>query len=223
MAIHSLAEQMAAGSNPAIPVNRQASHNKRGPRPKRLPRIFLLFFNLGLVWAALLTAPQALAERRPLPGIIGRDDRVPLDSKSWPWQALGRINQANGGHCTGALIAADTVLTAAHCLMDRFTGLWLDARELVFVAGYHRDEDAGFARGRGIFHGQGVVDPRHPALKDIPNDWAVLYLDHPLPIRPVRLHALPLTLAGSVRLLRAGYSQDRPHLLSTAWMKTAYW
>jgi protease YdgD len=98
--------------------------------------------------------------------------------------------------------------------MDRASGLWLAAREVVFVAGYRRDEDLGFARGRDILRPQGSVDPRHPALEDIPNDWAVLYLDHPLPVRPVPLRPLPLAMGSGAHLMRAGYSQDRPHLLS---------
>jgi len=171
----------------------------------------------AFVLALLALAPLALA-RGPLPGIIGQDDRVPLDTESWPWQAIGRVNQANGAHCTGALIAADAVLTAAHCLIDRRTGLWLAAHEVVFVAGYRRDEDAGFSRGRDILRPPQAIDAKNPTVQGVVNDWAVLYLEHALPVRPILVRPLPPVAengkAPAVHLMLAGYSQDRPHLLS---------
>lgn len=165
----------------------------------------------------LLAASAPAAAQTPaaaMPGIIGHDDRALLDSAAWPWQALGRVNQASGAHCTGALIAADAVLTAAHCLMDRQTGEWLAAEAIVFVAGYRREQDQGFARGRQILHADYRINPRKPSLDDIGHDWAVLYLQHPLPIRPIPVHPLPVAYTAVPLLMRAGYSQDHPHLLS---------
>ena len=37
------------------------------------------------------------------------------------WEAVGRLDRKGEGFCTGALIAPDIVLTAAHCLYDRDT------------------------------------------------------------------------------------------------------
>lgn len=173
---------------------------------------------LALMLLAGFATPALPADRvgRPLPGIVGEDDRTPLDSEVWPWRALGRVNQAGGVHCTGALIAKDAVLTAAHCLMDRRTGLWLDASAVVFAAGYRRGEAVDFAHGREILHSPQAIDPRHPSIQDVAEDWAVLYLEHPMPIRPIPIHLLPPEDANgkAVRFKRAGYSQDRPHLLS---------
>lgn len=148
----------------------------------------------------------------PRPGIVGQDDRKPLDTAAWPWQALGRVNQANGSHCTGAMIAQDAVLTAAHCLIDRFSGNWLAPKDIVFVAGYRRDEDLGFARGREIIHPEHTINLSRPILRDIGDDWAVLYLDHALPVKPIPIQPLPVDKVN--HLLLAGYSQERPHMLS---------
>ncbi len=39
-----------------------------------------------------------------------------------PWEAVGRLNIGGNSFCTGALIAPDIVLTAAHCLYNSDTG-----------------------------------------------------------------------------------------------------
>ena len=52
------------------------------------------------------------------------------------WQAVGRLNLGARGFCTGALIAPDLVLTAAHCLYDKDTGARIDDRDIEFLAGW---------------------------------------------------------------------------------------
>lgn len=175
-------------------------------------------FLLILALACALSPPAAFGQGRqyPPPGILGADDRAPLDSTAWPWQAIGRLNQPHGGYCTATLVAPDAVLTAGHCLTDKRGGQKLTAQDLVFVADLRRDDDLGYARGRAIGHAPPPPLAGRPrTLDDIAEDWALVYLEHPLPIRPVP--ALPLTAADASpppRLQRAGYGQDRPNLLS---------
>lgn len=51
------------------------------------------------------------------------------------WEAVGRLDLGGRGFCTGALIAPDLVLTAAHCLYDRDSGDRIDPSEIEFKAG----------------------------------------------------------------------------------------
>ena len=182
----------------------------------------ILEVRAGLALALALAAvpwwpPMAGAQlaRDSLPGIVGQDDRVALDPTAWPWHALGRINQGTGAHCTGTLVAPDAVLTAAHCVFHGRTQRRLQPRELHFVAGYRRGDYVAHARGRAV-----VVAPAYryrasPTLAEIAEDWAIVLLDRPLAIRPIPVRALPADGAvADGRLQRAGYSQDRAHLLS---------
>lgn len=147
---------------------------------------------------------------------MGHDDRVALDSASWPWQAIGRVNQPDAAaYCTGTLVSQDTVLTAAHCVFDHKAARWLQPEELVFVAGLRRDEDAGFATGRHILRSE-QGEPR-PNMENIAHDWAIIQLNHSLSIQPIKVEPLanvtPLQLNG-LHLETAGYAKDRPYLLS---------
>lgn len=185
-----------------------------------IPRRFGMFFRAAsrfdraLAAVLFLSVPCADAARVfPPPGIVGGDDRAPLDSTAWPWQAIGRLNQPHGGYCTATLIAPDAVLTAGHCLTDRRTGQRLAARDLVFVADLRRDDDLGYARGRTLDHAPPADLGTAPGLEALAGDWAVVRLEHPLPIRPVPIRPLP-DAGPSPRLQRAGYGQDRPNLLS---------
>lgn len=171
--------------------------------------IVLICLGLRISEAAPPVVPGAVHEDA-LPGIVGKDDRVPLDSTQWPWQAIGRINQPDArGHCTGTLVAPDRVLTAVHCLYDQKTHRWFSADEISFVANPRRDEDAGFSRGKRIIKTQN--QPPGSDAASIQVDWAILVLEHPLHVRPIPIDTIELKAA--FHLMTAGYPKDRPYLL----------
>lgn len=68
---------------------------------------------VGFVFFA--TIYGAIAADLPLlPGIGPDDRRVAVDPARPPWDAIAKVQSEIGNRCTGALIAPDVVLTAAH-------------------------------------------------------------------------------------------------------------
>jgi protease YdgD len=117
--------------------------------------------------------------------IIGRDNRVPVLTRKFPWSTIGRIEyRANGSSytCTGSLIGRNLVLTNAHCLIDKNSGKPVVAKnsnpsttQLVFKPSLIRN--TSIDKARVIDYQYGTADPRRANPAD---DWAILKLDKPL-------------------------------------------
>lgn len=120
-----------------------------------------------------------------------------LDSwgRSHGWEAVGLLNIDGRATCTGVLVGADLVMTAAHCLVDRQSGQRVDPRRVEFRAGW-RD-------GRAVARRMGwasVVDPAFAGSSKVSgdqvrNDVALLVLASPIPAT----HATPFSAPGGPR------------------------
>ena len=175
-------------------------------------------FALFALMLAIL--PAEAAEKNPRPGIGPEDHRVPVDSIAWPWAAIGRLNNTTGRICTATLVTPDTIVTAAHCVINIDTGLTVSPGALHFLAGYRRGEFVAHAVGREIRFGELPRAQRPAGPEAVAGDWAIVRIQPALAIRPITVGVLPpsATVAtaptDAIRLQRAGYSQDRPHMLA---------
>ena len=111
------------------------------------------------------------------------------------WEAVGRLDLAGRAMCTGALIAPDLVLTAAHCLYDPYSGRRVRASKIQFEAGLTGGR-AKIARGvaKTIEHPKYKHNRRGP--NDASVDLALLRLEAPIDssiIRPFSTDARPQT------------------------------
>lgn len=177
--------------------------------------LILAFIGMTLSAAAMAAMPE---EPSQLLGIYGADDRRVIDGEGPPWNAIGRINRRIGGFCTGTLIAPDKVLTAAHCLWNRRTARWLPVDELHFLPGYRLGEYLSNEPFAKVQFAPDIAMDDKGRPRDLSTDWAILTLRARLPpsatlrpIPPVSRDEIA-AIAEGTPLVRAGYSQDRPHL-----------
>ncbi len=143
-------------------------------------------------------------------GLVRLDDRRDLLG----WEAVGRVEIAGRGYCTGVLIATDLVLTAAHCVYDRASGRRYEAGEMQFQAGWRLGTsiaERGVAR---VAAHPGYVPSRGLTAEQVSVDAALLRLDNAIPAAL----AAPFVLHGEAqageRVSVVSYGQGRSETLS---------
>ncbi|MDJ0827182.1 MAG: trypsin-like serine protease [Rhodobacter sp.] len=132
---------------------------------------------LGLVVPAAAQAQDGPRSARQLPG----------------WEAVGRLTMADRAMCTGALIAPDMVLTAAHCMYDPMSGRPVKARKIRFEAGLSGGAAMATRAVTEIVQHPGYRH-NHKGANDASVDLALVRLDAPIDstqIRPFTTDARP--------------------------------
>lgn len=124
------------------------------------------------------------------------------------WQAVGRLNLGAHGMCTGALIAPDQVLTAAHCFFDEQSSLPLAPEDVTFLAGWRNGRAAATRTAtRIVIHSS--YSPDLPLREAVSVDIALVELDRPID----KSAAVPFQLEQQPRIGRkltvVSYAQNR--------------
>lgn len=96
------------------------------------------------------------------------------------WQAVGVLAIGTSRQCTGALIAPDLVLTAAHCLFETGTHRQIDAATIEFRAGWRSGRAEAYRGVRRIVVHPGYIYEDPDRIARIVRDIAVLELDRPI-------------------------------------------
>lgn len=125
------------------------------------------------------------------------------------WEAVGRIDIGTHSFCTGALIAPDLVLTAAHCLFDRDSRGAFAPSDFTFRAGLRNGRATATRQVRRVMAHPSYVYRGPENVDATAYDLALLQLDQPIRLPSVQPYATGDDPVAGEKVEVVSYAVDR--------------
>lgn len=158
----------------------------------------------------------------PLRGIVGKDDRKPVEQDGKGWSAIGHVNIQGyriSEQCTGTRVAPGLVLTAAHCVFNWQRNALHAARNIHFIAGVDINKNAGHAVADCVLLPTGFKSQTESRMNaDLKMRWVTTeFLRHDLALIVLKsdtpaagvIAMAPREMQEGQPVIHAGYHRDR--------------
>ncbi len=149
---------------------------------------------------ALLAAP-ALAETPLVKLQTGDAGRA--------WLGVGKLLFGQDEFCTGALVADDLVLTAAHCLFDKATAERYPVTEMQFLDGWRNGRAEAYRGVRAAVIYPGYVFGTPDQSIRVSRDLALLQLDQPIRLPKVQPFPMAPAPGRNAQVAVVSYAETR--------------